>query len=430
MDKKRHTPATTTTASASHRLRGTRRIQNYMIIWLDSNIDEVENKECINAISKLRRVVNNVNTFTDVNECINFVSNIREEKTFMISSGIFGKIAVPIVHSMPQVNTIYIFCGSKPRYEQWARDWSKVKGVFTEITPICEALKTAVQQCDQNTVSISFVASNDGATKQSVNELNQSFMYTQIMKEILLTIDFEQQHIDKFIQYCEEQLVGNNTELATVDKLKQEYRKHVPIWWYTLPGFLYSMLNRALRLMEVDLIIMLGFFIRDLHQDIAALHTEQYGGHNRSASFTVYCGQGLSQADFDQLMRSKGGLLSFNNFLSTSMTRQVSLDFVQGALQTTDLVRILFVMKIDPSINSTPYANVSEVSYFQTEDEILFSMHSIFRIGEIKSWSGDNRLWEVDLTLTADNDPQLRVLTESMLEDLQESKDGINLGSC
>jgi len=78
------------------------------------------------------------------------------------------------------------------------------------------------------------------------------------------------------------------------------------------------MLNRALRLIEVDLIIKMGFFVRDLHNHIAELHTEQYGGHHHSNSFTIYRGQGLSQMDFGQLMKTQGGLLAFNNFLSTS----------------------------------------------------------------------------------------------------------------
>ena len=41
-------------------------------------------------------------------------------------------------------------------------------------------------------------------------------------------------------------------------------------------------------------------------------------------------------------------------------------------------------MTIDPSISATPFANVKNVSYFQEEEEILFSMHSVFRIGQVK----------------------------------------------
>ena len=89
------------------------------------------------------------------------------------------------------------------------------------------------------------------------------------------------------------------------------------------------MLNKALRSMEVELIVKMGFFVRDLHNNITALHTEQYSGHNHSDSFTVYRGQGLSQTDFDQLKKTQGGLMSFNNFLSTSLDREVSLAFAR-----------------------------------------------------------------------------------------------------
>jgi hypothetical protein len=84
------------------------------------------------------------------------------------------------------------------------------------------------------------------------------------------------------------------------------------------------MLNRALRTMEVDIIIKLGFFVRDLHQHIVTLHSNQYGHPHSSPSFTVFRGQGMSQSDVDQLIKTKDGLLSFNNFLSTSTQRNVS----------------------------------------------------------------------------------------------------------
>jgi tetratricopeptide (TPR) repeat protein len=41
-------------------------------------------------------------------------------------------------------------------------------------------------------------------------------------------------------------------------------------------------------------------------------------------------------------------------------------------------------------------------------------MHSVFRIGQMKQIEGNNRLWQVDLFLTSDNDPELSALTESM----------------
>jgi tetratricopeptide (TPR) repeat protein len=83
-------------------------------------------------------------------------------------------------------------------------------------------------------------------------------------------------------------------------------------------------------------------------------------------------------------MKTQGGLLAFNNFLSTSKNRDVSLRFARRTITTSSLVGVLFVMKIDPSVSTTPFANIRNVSYYQREEEILFSMHSVFRIGLVK----------------------------------------------
>jgi tetratricopeptide (TPR) repeat protein len=406
-----HTSTTTSCVS------DVRIIQNFRLIWLDSRIDEVNNDDSVNIITKLRQVVNAVNKFTDVDKCIEFITNIENEKIFMICSGELGQTTVPIIHDMAQINCVYIFCKDKPRHAQWTKEWFKVKGVYTDITQICEALKQATQDCDQNSISISFVKSTDETSNQNLDQLDQSFMNTQILKEILLTIDFEQQHIDEFLTYYREQTAGNIAELGNVEKIRKEYRHHQPIWWYTYSCFFYSMLNRALRLMEVDLIIKMGFFLRDLHNHIAALHSEQYGGHRHLDSFTVYRGQSLSQTDFDQLMKTTGGLMSFNNFLSTSLDRAVSLAFAESSQDNPDLKGILFAISINPSISSSSFANLRNVSYYQGEEEIFFSMHSVFRIEQVKQIDGNNRLWQVDLTLTSDKDLQLQAITEYMREE-------------
>jgi hypothetical protein len=398
-------------------------VQNFHLVWLDESIDET-NDDCRNSITKLRQVVNTVNTFVDVDECINFINGIKQERAFMISSGALGQTTVPMVHDKPQVNTIYIFCGNKGHHEKWAKEWPKVAGVYTDITPICEALKQAAQDCDHNSVSITFATKTDGATDPNRDTLDSSFMYTQILKEILLTIDFDESHIKEFLTYCREQFAGNDVELNNVDMIEKEYRRYQPIWWYTYECFLYSMLNRALRLMEVDLITTMGFFVRDLHEHIVALHSEQYGEQSHSNSFIVHRGQGLSQADFDQLQTTQSGLLAFNNFLSTSLDRDVSLNFARRMVNTSDKVGVLFIMKINPSISATPFANVRNASYFQGEEEILFSMHSVFRIGQVKQIEkNNNRLWQVELTLTGDHDPQLQELTKTQWD----QRDGFNL---
>jgi hypothetical protein len=186
-------------------------IQNFHLVWLDGDIDET-NDDCRNSIRKLRQVVNTVNTFVDVDECIDFITDI-EEKAFVVISGEFSQPIISIVQNIFQVNCVYIFSTNNVQYEKWAKEWPKVAGVYTDITPICEALRQARRDCDFNTVSISFAKKMDGATGPNRDTLDSSFMYTQILKEILLTIDFNEEHIKEFLTYCREQLAGNDAEL-------------------------------------------------------------------------------------------------------------------------------------------------------------------------------------------------------------------------
>jgi tetratricopeptide (TPR) repeat protein len=118
------------------------------------------------------------------------------------------------------------------------------------------------------------------------------------------------------------------------------------------------------------------------------------------------------------MKKSKGGLLSFNNFLSTSKNKVVSMEFACRAASNPDLVGILFVMSINPAKSTTPFASITEISYFKDkEDEVLFSMHTVFRIDDIQAMGEDDRLFRVDLTLTDDNESELRALTDRVREE-------------
>jgi tetratricopeptide (TPR) repeat protein len=415
--KKAEQPAASSKGTFVRERINVQMVQNVLLIWLDQNIDD-NSADCRNTIAQLRRTVNTINTFTDGEECIHFLENMDNEKVCMIISGSLGQPIVPRVHNMSQVDSIFIFCGNKKHHEQWAKDWSKIKGVFTEIKPICEALKQAAQQCEQNAISISIMGTGGDVSKKNLDQLDPSFMYTQIMKEILLTIKFEQQHIEEFITYCRDVLADNPGQLQDVDIFEQKYRDQTPIWWYTFECFLYPMLNRALRLMDADLIIKLGFFIGDLHRQIEQLHKEQFADPSSNKSFSVYRGQGMAKEQFEKMTTSKGGLLSFNCFLSTSRDRNVSLKFAQRTTTNADMVGVLFVMTINPDQSTTPFASVIDLSHYTgKEDEVLFSMHTVFRIGNITPMGENHRLFRVELTLTSDNDKDLRRLTDRIREE-------------
>ena len=66
------------------------------------------------------------------------------------------------------------------------------------------------------------------------------------------------------------------------------------------------------------------------------VHRQQQAQHPITQEFTVFRGQGLSHEYFDKMKQSRGGLMAFNNFLSTSFSREVSLDFARTS--NSDLI--------------------------------------------------------------------------------------------
>ncbi|CAF1947223.1 unnamed protein product [Rotaria magnacalcarata] len=172
---------------------------------------------------------------------------------------------------------------------------------YRQIESICKRLIKATRACDHDSFPMSFLPQrctpDTASNEQNLDQLLATYMYSVIFKDIMLEID---------------------DEAAKAMDTLSEYERKRPVWWYTKPIFMYGVLNRALRMLDMEVVTKLGFFIRHLHIQLEKLHQEQSA--NFHEVFIVYRGQWLSQPDFQNLIDSKGGLLSFNNFLSTNKT--------------------------------------------------------------------------------------------------------------
>ncbi len=143
----------TSTATSSNAIHPRQWIaENFVLIWADDSIDQ-STQDCQNTLAQLQSIVNNVNIFTQRDECIDFLTEVDDIKAFLILGGTLGSQIVSLIHDIPQLDDIYIFCGNKSLHEQWAKEWAKIKGVHTEIESICEALQLAVKQCNRDRTS-------------------------------------------------------------------------------------------------------------------------------------------------------------------------------------------------------------------------------------------------------------------------------------
>ncbi|CAF1500336.1 unnamed protein product [Rotaria sp. Silwood1] len=395
-------------------------MENYIIIWLDSNLNlsKEENKELIN---QLRAIVNTIITLNDIDQCVKFLKAIKNEKIFLIISDCFIKQIALLEKEFTQLNSIYIFCDQKFQSDEIIKAYKKGKGVFTQMKLLCNELNKEIRQLNNDLMPTSIIPVS---STTNLNELDPSFMYCQLLKENFLTTQYDvESSVQELIKFCSTNCDENNGNRGLFDDFEQKYSERSPISWYTQQGFAYRMLNKALRKLDIQTIIKMGFFIRDLHKEIEYYHSKF--NVNR-CSFTVYRGQSLPNETFEKLKKTEGDLIAFNNFLSTTTEISIAVGFAGQSQYDTNTTRILYEMKIDPSISSIPFASVDHLSAFPHEKECLFSMCTVFRIGDIEKY--DERLWKVKLTLTNDKDPLLKRLTDHLRISLGDGSGTRRLG--
>jgi hypothetical protein len=159
-----------------------RMIENYSLVWLNSNIDSEKNTDVKDGISKFKEVVSNVQTFTNIDECISFMNNLEQEQTFMIVSGALEQSTGLIIHNISQIIRIYILDGNQSWHKDRFEKWLKISGVCKDIDSIIKTLQLSIYECEENFISISFIPTISENSHQKLDQLDCSFIYTQIIK--------------------------------------------------------------------------------------------------------------------------------------------------------------------------------------------------------------------------------------------------------
>ncbi|UJR18965.1 hypothetical protein I4U23_022094 [Adineta vaga] len=403
--------------------------ENLTLIWFDISISENSDaKKYSIFIDEFHHIFNDIHVFNDIDIFIDYITDIKNEYIFLIitnSSSIQTSLE-QILNQLRQIHLFYIFYEEKTSNQQelYLEKHKKCRGIFSSMTNICAQLRKDVKICEHNLIGFNVIG-NENSTN---DEQEANFMYAQLLKEYLLDIaNNETSNLTEMIEYCRRKYVDNHQELNRIDELEKNYQNHSSIWWYTRDGFMYKMLNKALRLQDIETLYAMRLFVKELHEQLVYLHHYQQNNSINSSDFNeiiLYRGQQMSSNEFLKLKNNQGGLLSINIFLSTSKNRDVAEMFAgNNALLDDNITAVL--LKIHARNNDTDmpvFAQIDEISFFgDGENEVLFSMGTVFRIENITQQNSHDDFWLVELTLTNANDLQLTELTRYMREQVQHA---------
>ncbi|CAF5056602.1 unnamed protein product, partial [Rotaria magnacalcarata] len=176
-------------------------------------------------------------------------------------------------------------------------------------------------------------------------ELNGEFLHYRLLVDALIRMKPNEQDQKELIELLRKEYEGNEYELKLVNEFGKGYESSRAIWWYTRNSFVYGLLNKALRVRNIEMIFLMRNIIGDIYTKLLANQCEK--------PVTVYRGQIMSGDEIKQFRKSVGSIISLNSFLSTSSKREVAEEFAVQSMElcssSSDSVGVIFKIEADPT---------------------------------------------------------------------------------
>ncbi len=223
---------------------------------------------------------------------------------------------------------------------------------------------------------------------------NSSFMWFQLFVEVLLRMTHSSTSISDLIGLCKKR--NYESSISIIEEFEKTYSPQTSLWWYTRQSFVYRILNKALRTQDIRVLIVFRFLIKDIYQQLKQEQEKQKTDND----VVYYRGQGMTKDELAKIRSSVNEFISMRSFLSTTTDPRTAQAFALSS--QTNSEKVFFEIHAKHS-SSLPFALISELSYFKSENEVLFMLGCIFRIENVY-FDDKVNMWIVKLVLSSTQD--------------------------
>ncbi|CAF0944847.1 unnamed protein product [Didymodactylos carnosus] len=399
--------------------------ETFLLIWLDANVNPTDDNF---VQQKLHLAINYIKVFDSVEQCEQFILKRNEnyEKIVLVVSESYARQVVPDVHDLPQISAIYVYGIDKSTNANWAKQYKKaVISNFDELVKIITEDQIKREKFEDS-LMMPMTILDSTQQQKSLSTISGNFMFIQLFIEILLRMEYVPLDRQELIKTCQQVQAHNNYEIKIINEFQFNYSSDKALWWYTRETCLYRMLNKALRIQDIDMIFTFRFFIADLYKQLKQIHKKQQNDSSRITK--VYRGQKMSVVELQTIQKSINQHISMNSFLSTTLNSKRAISFIPtlSTLKDDKLQSVLFEIIIDSNVTNTkPFGSISDQSFFSTEEEVLFMIGTIFIIEDVEK---NDKYWTIRLRLADETDHQLRDIFDYMKTNIKPKTNLLSLG--
>ena len=353
---------------------------NIKLVWIDRHWKDGD------LGPQLRTNDSSLPSFDNVTTAIEYLSSVKNSfYFFVIISGEFCERIIDLLESLPHVYYVFVYCLNVAKYEHLKERSSKIYAICS--TP--EQLISSVEKV-QNSTTLSI-------TKQySMRNLDKdlaTFIWFQLLKSLLerLTSDNEEMAMNDLREQVKEHYHDNETQRKNLLSDLEGYDPDYAVWWYTGAASLSIVVNEALRKQDIDLLFKCRQFVRDLSNWL----TEER--RKKPFAALVYRGAYLPKESFNKLKYAarERAIVSTNGYLSTSKKPESAKMFLTAPKDSNieNNVSVMYEIDIDndPDVIAV---DISQVSQFSDEEEVLFDMDSTFEILKV-NFEEKDQLWTI-----------------------------------
>ena len=390
------------------------------LIWYDKNIREDD--EMKKTVELFQQMNDYVLVCSNHETCSEYINQIKNEKVLLILSGTSAQDILDHIHDHKQIDSIFIFCIKPDKYQSYLNNdkYYKIINIYTEYQTLLMDLQENIRYLRKQSEATGLF-DQDQRSIRYLNKEQTEFHFFRSFKYILTEhqIDDEQAN-HEMIDICRHYYRGNEKELKYIDEFKRTYKEEDAIYWYTKQTFVYRLVNKALRTEDIEALIILRFFIRDLSKNLKNKYNILKQRQEHNPIVVSYRGLKLTWPEIYNLKCNIGQIISTNGFLSTSRSKDVAYSFAKKGTKRLGVETIMLQIEVDTLLPTISLADIAEYSDYPREEEILFDLGAIFTIESV-TFNENENIWYVKLICVAED--ILPDVTQTILENYPDETD-------
>lgn len=399
------------------------RVENYedfRLLWLDPNGNDSNDSMRVQQL--LLELNPAAQFYTDSHLCVDLIKSIQDERILLIVSGEYVEVVLQQLQNFRSVVTVFIFCEDPVKYALVTARYQQHITIVSDEHSLLQNVSQMKTLLDRRGLTFSFFDQKQKLSKE-VSKNSPLCLWYRMIFFVLTQIPQNEQSKQDMIEKCQAYYSSNRTYQDQIRKFRDEYRRDNVFEWYTRDSFLYRILNKALRMEDMKLIYLLRFVIIDLS---LAIEQESKKLQDKGV-LKLYRGQELPVEELEKLKNNIGNVISMNSFFSTSRDIEVARHFATDIVVSNDVQLVLFEIEADPSLKTAVFADIGHNSLFQSEQEVLFNLNSLFKIISVEPEPQSPR-WIIKMSTTDECCERIEDYLVSIKEELKIYSPTIYLG--